>query len=183
MSKLSLKAKNFAERVHRDQVRKYSGEPYAIHLREVAGLCAEVGCRDEVIAAAWLHDAKEDQGVTDAELSSMFGPVVARLVDEVTDQSRPEDGNRMRRKEIDRNHNAAASPDGKTIKLADLISNSRDICARDPHFAVIYMREKEALMPHLTEGNPVLYSRAMDILRRYRADHRQQSQDLKAMRK
>jgi (p)ppGpp synthase/HD superfamily hydrolase len=167
MSKLSLKAKNFAERVHRDQVRKYSGEPYAVHLREVAGLCTEVDCRDEVIAAAWLHDAKEDQGVTDAELRALFGDDVARLVDEVTDRSRPEDGNRRRRKEIDRLHNASASPEGKTIKLADLISNGRDITARDPHFAVTYMREKEQLLPLLTEGNPILHARAIAILERW----------------
>lgn len=166
MSKLSPKAKNFAERVHRDQVRKYSGEPYSNHLREVAGLCAEVGCRDEVIAAAWLHDAKEDQGVTDSELRKLFGDDVARLVNEVTDQSKPEDGNRKTRKTIDREHNGRASPEGKTIKLADLISNSRDICARDPHFAVTYLREKAALMPLLTEGNATLYARAMEILER-----------------
>jgi (p)ppGpp synthase/HD superfamily hydrolase len=167
MSKLSMKAKNFAERVHAAQVRKYSGEPYAVHLREVAGLCAEVGCRDEVVAAAWLHDAREDQGVTDAQLREMFGTDVARLVDEVTDRSRPEDGNRVRRKEIDRLHNAAASPEGKTIKLADLISNSRDICARDPHFAVTYMREKALLLPLLTEGNAELHRRATAILEEY----------------
>jgi (p)ppGpp synthase/HD superfamily hydrolase len=167
MSKLSLLAKNFAERVHRDQVRKWTGEPYANHLREVAGLCAEVGCRDEVVAAAWLHDAKEDQGVTDAQLRTLFGDDVAQLVDEVTDQSRPADGNRKIRKEIDRLHNGRASPDGKTIKLADLISNSRDIAKHDASFAVTYMREKELLLPLLTEGNATLYARAVAILREY----------------
>jgi (p)ppGpp synthase/HD superfamily hydrolase len=172
MSKLSLKAKNFAEHAHRDQVRKYSGEPYSAHLREVAGLCAEVGCRDEVIAAAWLHDAKEDQGVTDAELETLFGADVARLVDEVTDRSRPEDGNRQRRKEIDRMHNANASPEGKTIKLADLISNGKDITARDPHFAVAYMREMELLLPLLTEGHPILHARAVAILGRWHNDRK-----------
>lgn len=134
MSGLIYKAKNFAERVHAAQTRKYSGEPYAVHLREVAGYCAEVGCRDEVVAAAWLHDAKEDQGVTDSELRALFGDDVARLVEEVTDQSRPTDGKRDRRKEIDRLHNANASPEGKTIKLADLISNTKSIAAHDPHF-------------------------------------------------
>lgn len=169
MSRLIYKAKNFAERVHATQVRKYSGEPYAVHLREVAGLCAEVGCRDEVIAAAWLHDAKEDQDVTDAELQELFGAEVARLVEEVTDQSRPADGNRDARKTIDREHVGRASPEGKTIKLADLISNSKSIVARDPHFAVTYMREKRLLIPLLKEGNRVLYSRALDLLERYDA--------------
>ncbi len=168
MSKLSLKAKNFAEKVHRDQARKYSGKPYAVHLREVAGLCAEVGCRDEVVAAAWLHDAKEDQGVTDIELRAMFGDDVALLVDEVTDRSRPEDGNRKSRKNIDREHNGRASAEGKTIKLADMISNGKDISAHDPHFAVTYMREMELLLPLLKEGDSTLYARAMSVLECYR---------------
>jgi (p)ppGpp synthase/HD superfamily hydrolase len=167
MSALIYKAKNFAERVHATQVRKYSGEPYAVHLREVAGYCAEVGCRDEVIAAAWLHDSKEDQGVTDAELRTLFGNDVARLVEELTDQSRPEDGNREARKAIDRAHNANASPEGKTIKLADLISNTKSIATHDPHFAVTYLKEKRMLMPLLIEGNAELYRRAMALLEKY----------------
>lgn len=167
MSKLSLRAKNFAERVHAPQVRKYSGEPYAVHLREVAGYCAEVKCRDEVVAAAWLHDCKEDQGITDEELRRLFGDDVARLVEEVTDQSRPQDGNRDFRKEIDRLHIGRASPEGKTIKLADLISNTKSITTRDPHFAVTYMREKRLLMSLLTEGSPVLYARALELLEKY----------------
>ena len=169
MSGLIYKARHFAERVHATQVRKYSGEPYAVHLREVAGLCAEVGCRDEVVAAAWLHDAKEDQGVTGAELLEAFGAEVARLVEEVTDQSRPADGNREIRKAIDRAHVGRGSPEGKTIKLADLISNTKSIVARDKDFAVTYMREKRLLMPLLTEGNATLYARALDLLKRYEA--------------
>lgn len=167
MSNLIYKAKNFAERAHASQVRKYSGEPYVVHLREVAGYCAEVGCRDEVVAAAWLHDVKEDQGVTDDELRSAFGDDVARLVDEVTDQSKPQDGNREARKAIDREHLGMASSEGKTIKLADLISNTKSIVARDPHFAVTYMREKRLLMHLLTEGNAVLYQRALALVEQY----------------
>lgn len=167
MSGLIYKAKNFAERVHAAQTRKYSGEPYAVHLREVAGYCAEIGYRDEVVAAAWLHDSKEDQGVTDAELRALFGEDVARLVEEVTDQSRPDDGNRDRRKEIDRLHLGRASPEGKTIKLADLISNTKSIATRDPHFAVTYLKEKRLLMPLLIEGNAELYKRAMELLEKY----------------
>ena len=170
MSGLIYKARHFAERAHAAQVRKYSGEPYSVHLREVAGLCAEVGCRDEVVAAAWLHDAKEDQGVTDADLRAAFGDEVARLVDEVTDQSRPEDGKRETRKTIDREHVGRGSAEGKTIKLADLISNTKSIVARDPDFAVTYMREKRLLMPLLTEGNQILYRRALDLLERYEAE-------------
>lgn len=137
-------------------------------MREVAGLCAEVGCRDEVIAAAWLHDVAEDQGIPITFLQEIFGGDVAKLVEELTDVSLSTDGNREVRKRLDREHSAKASPEGQTIKLADLISNSRDIVARDPHFAVTYMREKELLLPLLKEGNQVLWQRAQDILDQYR---------------
>lgn len=169
MKRLVYNAACFAQLVHAGQLRKYTGEAYAVHLREVAALCEWVGCRDEVIAAAWLHDCKEDQGVTDSELRLKFGSDVARLVEEVTDQSKPEDGNRDARKAIDREHNGRASPEGKTIKLADLISNSRNIVAYDSHFAVTYMREKALLLPLLTEGNQELFKRAAEILRQWEA--------------
>lgn len=164
VSKLSLKAETFAEEAHRDQKRKYTGEPYAVHLREVARLCAEVGCRDEVIAAAWLHDCREDQGVTDEGLRALFGADVALLVDEVTDRSRPQDGNREARKRIDREWSARASPEGKTIKLADIISNGRDIAKHDPKFAKVYLREMNLLLPMLIEGDVTLYAAARRIV-------------------
>lgn len=167
MSKLSLKAKSFAERVHAEQFRKYTGLPYAVHLREVADLCFMVGCRDEVVAAAWLHDAKEDQGILDVELRTLFGDDVARLVEEVTDQSRPSDGNRKVRKTIDRRHLSRASAEGMTIKLADLISNGRDISTNDPNFAVAYMHEMQVLLPLLIDGNPILYARAEKMIKEY----------------
>ena len=67
---------------------------------------------------------------------------MAELVDDLTDVSKPQDGNRATRKELDRQHTAKASPDAKTIKLADLISNSRSIMKDDPNFAKVYMKEK-----------------------------------------
>lgn len=161
------RAATFAQRAHRKQLRKYTHEPYFVHLNEVAELCVEVGSPAEVVAAAYLHDYIEDQNGTVEELESLFGPVVARLVWEVSDQSRPEDGNRGARKAIDRAHLARASARGKTIKLADLISNSKDIVQRDPNFAVTYMREKRLLLPFLVEGNRTLFNRATELLESY----------------
>jgi (p)ppGpp synthase/HD superfamily hydrolase len=58
------RARKFAERAHREQVRKYTGEPYFVHLDEVAKLCARFGCNKRTVAAAYLHDTIEDQPVT-----------------------------------------------------------------------------------------------------------------------
>ena len=53
---------------------------------------------------------------------------------------------------------------GKTIKLADLISNTQSIVANDPGFARIYLREKASLMDVLREGDPDLWASANHLL-------------------
>ena len=143
-----------------NHVRKYTGEPYAVHLKEVADMVADAGLRPEAVAAAWLHDTLEDTYATEADLREKFGDDVAKLVLEVTDVSQPQDGNRAARKAKDREHLANASPEGKTIKLADLISNSKSILEHDPNFAKIYLAEKAALLPHLTQGDKKLFEQA-----------------------
>jgi hypothetical protein len=133
MTDLVARARAFAIRKHRriDHRRKYSKQPYDVHLEAVADLVAGVTGDPEMVAAAWLHDIVEDTPITLDDVEREFGGAVARLVDELTDVSRPGDGNRAARKAIDRSHLAAASPRAKTIKLADLCDNARDICRYD----------------------------------------------------
>lgn len=86
--------------------------------------------------------------------------MVGELVDWLTDVSKPEDGNRQVRKELDRQHMARAIPAAKTIKLADLIDNTLTIKARDPQFWRVYRREKLALLEVLREGDRTLWEKA-----------------------
>ena len=74
-------------------------------------------------------DVVEDTPVSIKDIEDVFGPRVAALVSDLTDVSKPEDGNRATRKELDRQHTAKASPDAKTVKLADLISNGAAVRA------------------------------------------------------
>jgi (p)ppGpp synthase/HD superfamily hydrolase len=144
-----------------DQRRKYTHEPYIVHPGEVVMILLEHGIEcPEILAAAWLHDVVEDTAVTIDTICDEFGEEVAILVAGLTDVSKPEDGNRAARKEIDRKHTSAQSPDCKTIKLADLISNTRSIVERDPEFAKIYLAEKRLLLHVLTEGNAALWDLA-----------------------
>lgn len=85
----------------------------------------------------------------------------------LTDVSKKEDGNRKQRKLIDRNQTAMASPEAKTIKLADLISNTKSIVQYDSSFAKVYMAEKRLLLQVLKEGNGNLYTMAKDLLESY----------------
>ena len=159
-------AKAFATRAHEKvgQRRKCTGEPYIVHPAEVVELVRSVPHTEAMIVAAWLHDTVEDTGVTLSEIQHVFGAEVASLVEMVTDVSTLADGNRAVRKAIDRNHLAKASAAGKTIKLADLISNSRSILERDPKFAVVYLAEKRLLLEVLKEGDSTLWHQAHAIV-------------------
>jgi (p)ppGpp synthase/HD superfamily hydrolase len=168
MSDLEERAKAFATEAHGriDQRRKYTDEPYIFHPMAVAELVRSVPHTEEMIAAAWLHDTIEDTHVQWYQVADAFGPHVARLVAELTDISRPEDGNRAARKAMDLEHTARACPEAKTIKLADLIDNSRSIVERDPKFAIVYLEEKRRLLEVLREGDPTLYRMATEIVRK-----------------
>lgn len=168
MDDLVDKARQFAIKAHGrlDHRRKYSSEPYPVHLQAVADMVASVSDDPEMVAAAWLHDTMEDTPTTEVELNQRFGPAVAQLVAELTDVGRPADGNRAIRKYIDRGHLAKASPRAKTIKLADLIHNCQDICSHDPEFAKVYLVEMASLLEVVREGDVTLYSRAMAVLQK-----------------
>ncbi|MFV2059962.1 MAG: HD domain-containing protein [Gammaproteobacteria bacterium] len=166
MSELIEKAKNFATKEHQriNHVRKYSKQPYQTHLDAVAKLVATVTDDEEMIAAAWLHDTVEDTPATLDDIEKSFDASIAELVEELTDVSKPSDGNRAARKEIDRQHIAQASNRAKTIKLADLIHNCADIVHHDEKFARTFVAEMYALLEILQEGDAALMKRATKLL-------------------
>jgi len=144
-------------------LRKYTKAPYATHLENVAGLVATVTDDPATLAAAWLHDVVEDTPVTLEDVERQFGRAVGGLVESLTDVSRLSDGNRAARKQKDREHLAEAAPAAKTVKLADLIDNCRDICRNDERFARVYLEEMQALLEVLREGDPLLYQQARQV--------------------
>ena len=166
MSELVFNASTFATQAHRriNQLRRYSGQPYEVHLKAVAELVESVIDDPEMIAAAWLHDVVEDTPATVEDVERAFGPAVAALVMELTDVSRPGHGNRSARVKIYREHLASSSERAKTIKLADLIDNCRDIVRHDPRFAPVYLAEMAALLDVLADGDQRLYGKARKVL-------------------
>ena len=155
---IAFKAMQFAREAHKDQRRKYTNNPYADHLAEVAGIVSTVAgqylnLEQEVIAVAWLHDCIEDQGVTLEQLDIEFNGIVASAVMQLSDL---ETGNRAERKASSRARLAEAWPFVQTIKCADLISNTSSIVMHDPKFAVTYLEEKRLLLDVLTKADPRL---------------------------
>ena len=163
---MEQRAREFAEAAHAsiDQRRKYTGEPYIAHPAAVVELVRSVPHTEAMICAAWLHDTVEDTPITLDEIERVFGFDVATLVEMLTDVSKRSDGNRKARKAIDRAHTAQASPAAKTIKLADLIDNTRSIVERDPEFAKVYLAEKALLIEVLRDGDPALWAKAAAML-------------------
>ena len=130
--KLLLKALTFAADKHKDQRRKdHASSPYINHPISLANiLCNEGHVADvEVICGAILHDTIEDTETTVEELEAEFGKVILDIVMEVTyDKTLPKE----ERKRMQIEHAATASNKAKLVKLADKISNLRDITDNPP---------------------------------------------------
>jgi GTP diphosphokinase / guanosine-3',5'-bis(diphosphate) 3'-diphosphatase len=122
-----IAAAAFAAHRHRDQRRKGAeASPYINHPLAVADVLANEGGVADVttLIAALLHDTVEDTQTTAEEIAARFGPEVAAVVMEVTDDKRLGNAER-KRQQIE--HAAAISSRAKLVKLADKICNLRDL--------------------------------------------------------
>ena len=134
-----------AKAAHEGQYRR-SGDPYIVHPVAVSEIVAAFGGTKEMIAAALLHDTIEDTNVTREQIAEEFGWKIFKLVVELTDVTKPEDGNRATRKAIEAKRLGMASKEAQMIKLADLIDNTKSIVKHDPKFAKVYIQEKIDLL-------------------------------------
>ncbi|MBB2201058.1 HD domain-containing protein [Gluconacetobacter tumulisoli] len=162
MTDLVSRAAAFATAAHAGvgQRRKYTNEPFIVHPRRVAELVASTGARDEVVAAAWLHDVVEDTNVTLAEIEAVFGAEIATLVDMVTDVIPPEEGARALCLGLNRDHLARASAEAQTISIASLMDNAELIARYEAEQAEYHLHEKLELLRVLGKGDAGLYMQA-----------------------
>jgi len=128
------RAVEFAVSAHGSQKRE-SGEDYISHPLAVAYILADVQLDMETICAAILHDVVEDTKMSLAEITEIFGPRVAKLVDGVTKLGRLEFKNRQEQQaENLRKMLLAMAEDVRVIliKLADRLHNMRTLKFRPP---------------------------------------------------
>ena len=122
-----LKATEFAAQKHQAHRRKGATKrPYIGHCIEVARMIAEIAKSDDptILSAAILHDTLEDTETTREELVEAFGERITDFVVQVTDdKSLP----KKERKKAQIEHAGHLSPGAKLIKLADKISNVREL--------------------------------------------------------
>jgi guanosine-3',5'-bis(diphosphate) 3'-pyrophosphohydrolase len=126
-----LNAAHYAAKKHAGQKRKDDVTPYINHPLEVAELLANAGrvTDEDVLVAALLHDVVEDTPTAPEEIASIFGPAVSGYVEELTDdKSLPKE----ERKRLQIEHAPSLSKGAKQLKLADKISNMRDLTNAPP---------------------------------------------------
>jgi len=158
-SPLIERARVFATTAHEavGQKRKYTDEPYIIHPTQVARIVQSVpGHTAQMVASAYLHDVIEDTKVTEDELFVEFGEEVTNLVVWLTKITKPEDGNRAHRMNLERVRLGKAPAEAQTVKVADLIANAGSIMEFDPSFAKVYLKEKKELLDVLTKADATL---------------------------
>jgi guanosine-3',5'-bis(diphosphate) 3'-pyrophosphohydrolase len=84
---LLRRAYDFAAEQHHEQTRA-SGEPYLSHPLAVAHVLADMKLDVTTLCAALLHDVVEDTKIPLEQISDLFGPDVAQLVEGTTKISR-----------------------------------------------------------------------------------------------
>ncbi|HSZ36964.1 MAG TPA: bifunctional (p)ppGpp synthetase/guanosine-3',5'-bis(diphosphate) 3'-pyrophosphohydrolase [Acidimicrobiales bacterium] len=124
-----VEAGRAALRAHEGQFRR-SGEPYITHPVAVATIVAELGLDEQTVAAALLHDAVEDTGLTLDDIRAEFGDGVAGVVDGVTKLDRLQfDSKEAQQAATIRKMLVAMADDWRVllIKLADRLHNMRTL--------------------------------------------------------
>lgn len=129
---LVFKALEFAADKHRDQRRKdKEATPYINHpIRVAMQVLEQENITDPaILCAALLHDTIEDTETSADELEQVFGAEITQLVLEVTDDKAQE---KAVRKQAQVDHAPQLSVKARAVKLADKISNLRDVSQCPP---------------------------------------------------
>ncbi|MEA3161207.1 MAG: diphosphokinase / guanosine-3,5-bis(diphosphate) 3-diphosphatase [Gammaproteobacteria bacterium] len=127
-------AYDFGAEKHQGQ-KRVSGEPYITHPVAVAAIIADLRLDADTLVAAILHDVIEDTPTAKAEIASIFGQVVAELVDGVSKLDQIQFKNRQEAQaESFRKMLLAMVRDIRVImvKLADRMHNMRTLGAMPP---------------------------------------------------
>ncbi len=144
----------FSLKAHNGQKRKFSDKPYFLHPMEVAVIASTMTDDPEVLAAALLHDAVEDAGVSIGEIEQKFGKRVASLVaseteDKMTDIPASESWLERKKRTLAMLKNSE-DRGVRIIWLSDKLSNLRS-------FVHEYRREGDLIWSRLNQKDRLMH--------------------------
>lgn len=160
-----LNALEYAAEKHRYANRKdhprghEHGTAYINHPIQAASLLWNIGqVRDiNTLAAALLHDVLEDTPTKDEEIETRYGSKIFAIVKEVSDDKSLD---RDLRKRIQVETAAKKSFEAKLVKLADKITNVRDIRLTPPNWdkdrKLKYVEWSKEVVDQIRGTNPAL---------------------------
>jgi (p)ppGpp synthase/HD superfamily hydrolase len=171
MDSILEEVRDFADKAHGTQQRKYASERYIAHPVRVMEMCSRHTSSLPILAAALLHDVLEDTDIDKKALHNFLRSVMneedaaqtMNLVVELTDvyvKSAYPRWNRRKRKAKEAGRISKTSPESQTVKYADIIDNCREIAEHDPDFAGVFLLECKMLLRKIPEGQPELYREA-----------------------
>jgi GTP diphosphokinase / guanosine-3',5'-bis(diphosphate) 3'-diphosphatase len=154
-------AYEFAQKAH-DGHKRFSGEPYFVHLVETAKGLATLGMGPKTIAAGLLHDSVEDVGVSPQDIEKEFGKDVRFLVEGVTKLGQLKYRGAARHRESLRKLLVATSKDVRVliIKLMDRLHNMRTL-AHVPE-----EKRKRIALETLEIYTPIAHRLGIGVIRR-----------------
>jgi len=141
-TELITRAYEYAQKAHHDH-KRYSGEPYLLHLAAVGYKLADMGMGPRTISAGLLHDSIEDTSVTSEDIKNDFGDEVLFLVEGVTKLSSVRYYGTDRHNESLRKLFVATSQDIRVliIKLVDRLHNMETLAHIPPEKQTRIARE------------------------------------------
>ena len=173
MDAILNQVRDFADKAHGDQTRKYTPERYIVHPVRVMNLCRQHNQSLPVLCAALLHDVLEDTpvskqdiytflcGIMPADEAHQTIELVVELTDVYTKASYPA-WNRRKRRAAEAERITQTSAEAQTIKYADILDNCREIVQNDPDFARLFLWECKQLLNAIPNGVPALYQLAKE---------------------
>jgi guanosine-3',5'-bis(diphosphate) 3'-pyrophosphohydrolase len=175
MDSVLEKIRDFADKAHGNQQRKYTPERYIVHPVRVMEMCRSYTSELSVLAAALLHDVVEDTPVGEKDIQAFLVTVmneeearettglVIELTDIYTKAAYPR-WNRRKRKTKEAERIGQTSDKAQTIKYADIIDNCKEIVEHDPDFAGVFLRECRSLLNAMPDGNADLRKEAFQTV-------------------
>ena len=172
---ISKEAQIFAREKHGGQMRKFEDVPYFNHVENVAKIVdesKESHAKDELVAAAYLHDTLENTKTSEEELKNHFGKLIASLVKELTtDKKETKIVGKDKYLADKMSDPEKMSNWGLVIKLADRLDNVSDLNVSTKEFKKKYTDETNYILleiekkRELTETQKKLVEKIRDKLK------------------